>query len=99
MPHLFRPSLVGLINLLFTVFAILFIDKLGRKPLLVFGVAGIAICMFLLSYGFHSATYTLNNADLAAMEQVDVAEKLQSIAEVTYTSDVAFKAALVEQLG
>jgi SP family arabinose:H+ symporter-like MFS transporter len=94
-----QAILVGLINLLFTVFAILFIDKLGRKPLLVFGVAGIAICMFLLSYGFHSATYTLNNADLAAMEQVDVAEKLQSIAEVTYTSDVAFKAALVEQLG
>ena len=57
--------MVGLVNLAFTVLAMLFIDKLGRKPLLSFGVAGIAVAMFILSYGFGSATYTLAEEGIA----------------------------------
>jgi len=53
-----QAVLVGLVNLVFTVLAIMFIDKLGRKPLLGTGLAGIAICMLLLAYGFGSATYS-----------------------------------------
>jgi MFS transporter, SP family, arabinose:H+ symporter len=49
-----QAVLVGLINLAFTVVAMLFIDRLGRKPLLIIGMAGIAITMSLLSYGFHA---------------------------------------------
>ncbi|MBT8095325.1 MAG: sugar porter family MFS transporter, partial [Gammaproteobacteria bacterium] len=54
-----QAVLVGIVNLVFTVTAMLLIDRLGRRPLLGFGLAGIAVCMFLLSYGFGSATYTL----------------------------------------
>jgi SP family arabinose:H+ symporter-like MFS transporter len=43
---------VGLVNLVFTVIAILLIDRLGRRPLLMFGTAGIALSMGLLAYGF-----------------------------------------------
>jgi SP family arabinose:H+ symporter-like MFS transporter len=50
-----QAVLVGLVNLVFTVLAILFIDRLGRRPLLGVGLAGIAACMLLLSYGFASA--------------------------------------------
>jgi len=50
-----QAVLVGLVNLVFTVLAILFIDRLGRRPLLGAGLAGIAVCMLLLSYGFASA--------------------------------------------
>ncbi len=50
-----QAVLVGLVNLVFTVLAILFVDRLGRRPLLVGGLAGIAVCMLLLSYGFGSA--------------------------------------------
>ena len=45
---------VGLVNLVFTVLAILLIDRLGRRPLLGVGLSGIALCMLLLSYGFAS---------------------------------------------
>jgi len=55
-----QAVLVGLVNLVFTVLAIMLIDKLGRRPLLGFGLAGIALCMFLLAYGFGSATYAAN---------------------------------------
>ncbi len=47
-----QAVLVGLTNLAFTVLAILFIDRLGRRPLLVAGLIGIALCMLLLAYGF-----------------------------------------------
>ncbi len=55
-----QAVLVGLVNLVFTVLAIMLIDKLGRRPLLGFGLTGIALCMFLLAYGFGSATYGAN---------------------------------------
>ena len=50
-----QAVLVGLVNLFFTVLAILFVDRLGRRPLLIAGLGGIAACMFLLAYGFASA--------------------------------------------
>jgi len=53
-----QAVLVGLVNLVFTVLAILLIDKLGRRPLMGFGLTVIAACMLLLAYGFGSATYS-----------------------------------------
>lgn len=47
---------VGLVNLVFTLVAILLIDRLGRRPLLLMGVAGIALSMGLLAYGFRGAS-------------------------------------------
>lgn len=90
---------VGLINLVFTLLAISMIDKLGRKPLLIFGVSGIAICMFLLSYGFHSATYTLTEKSISALPAEVDQSQLSSMMNVTFTDDVAFKLALRENLG
>jgi sugar porter (SP) family MFS transporter len=53
-----QAVLVGLVNLVFTVLAILLIDKLGRRPLMGFGLTVIAVCMLLLAYGFGAATYS-----------------------------------------
>ena len=44
-----QAVLVGLTNLVFTLLAIALIDKIGRKTLLIIGVQGIAICMFILA--------------------------------------------------
>ena len=44
-----QAVLVGIVNLVFTIVAMLFIDKLGRRPLLGIGLTGIALCMFTLS--------------------------------------------------
>ncbi|MDF3020813.1 MAG: transporter, sugar porter family [Steroidobacteraceae bacterium] len=47
---------VGLVNLVFTVIAMLLIDRLGRRPLLMMGTAGIALSMGLLAWGFRGAS-------------------------------------------
>ena len=53
-----QAVLVGLVNLAFTVAAMMLIDRLGRRPLLGFGLTGIAVCMLALSYGFGSGHVT-----------------------------------------
>jgi sugar porter (SP) family MFS transporter len=47
-----QAALVGLVNLAFTVVAMAVIDRFGRRPLLVFGLVGIAACMLLLAWAF-----------------------------------------------
>ncbi|TDG15200.1 MFS transporter [Seongchinamella unica] len=94
-----QAVLVGLANLVFTIVAMSLIDKLGRKPLLVFGVAGIAVCMLALSWGFDQASYTIDQAMLATLPDPVLAASLESLAGTTYDTDLAFRFALIEQLG
>jgi sugar porter (SP) family MFS transporter len=94
-----QAILVGLTNLVFTVLAIMFIDKLGRKPLLIGGLAGITAMMFLLAYGFGSATYTIQDDSLADLPVEVDREMLMPMIGQTYEDDVSYKNALAENLG
>lgn len=86
-----QAILVGLVNLFFTVLAILFIDKLGRKPLLVGGVAGIVLSMFVLSYGFKAATFNLEADDI---QQLALEADLSAVQGQVYSSAEAFREAI-----
>jgi len=90
---------VGLTNLVFTIVAIMLIDKLGRKFLLGIGMAGIAIFMFLLAAGFNSATYTLSGEVIETLSDKIDKEKLYLMQDEVYDSDVQFKDKLNEVLG
>lgn len=95
-----QAILVGLTNLVFTVFAILFIDKLGRKPLLIGGMLGIALTMGILSYGFNSATYKLTDERIESLEaDIDKATLKSTMLNILYHNDLEFKAALADTLG
>lgn len=95
-----QAILVGVTNLVFTILAMLFIDKLGRKPLLIFGMAGIAVTMFILSYGFHSATYTLTPESIETLDEtIDKDALMVSMSGVQYKNDILFKKALADALG
>ncbi len=54
----FRQAvLVGLVNVGMTFVAIWLIDKLGRKPLLLIGVAGMALSLFTIAWAFNQGSY------------------------------------------
>ncbi|WP_273276654.1 D-xylose transporter XylE [Maribacter polysiphoniae] len=49
---LLQTIIVGAVNLIFTVLAILTVDKFGRKPLMIIGALGMALSMFALGTTF-----------------------------------------------
>lgn len=91
-----QAALIGLVNVLFTLVAMALIDKLGRKPLLLIGLSGVAISMSLCAWEFKQAHYTIKNTDVFNELNIPVAHHLIG---VTYDSDIAFKAALHSELG
>ena len=58
--------LVAVVNVLATVIALVLVDKLGRKPLLYFGVGGMMLSLFLLSYAFHNEAMLGNSLGIVA---------------------------------
>lgn len=49
---LFYQVMVGLVNVLTTILALAIIDRVGRKKLVYFGVSGMIISLFLISFYF-----------------------------------------------
>lgn len=107
----FRQAIiVGLMNLVFTILAMSLIDRLGRKLLLVIGVAGITIFMFIIGYSFNQATYQLDGGKLQELvvslkgtdgEEPEIpleADKLSGIVGKSFENDVEYKNTLKELL-
>ena len=94
-----QAILVGLINVVFTIVAMGLIDKLGRKPLLAIGVTGVALSMFLLSFSFNAATYTLTNDSISKLPKEINVEQISVLQDKTFQSDTEFKQAITEVIG
>ncbi len=90
---------VGIINVVFTILAMLLIDKLGRKPLMLIGLSGVVISMSIAAYGFHQASYQLTPQSVGKLTNEQVQNNVEPIIGVMYPSDLAFKEALNENLG
>ena len=77
-----QAIIIGLTNLVFTVVAIMFVDRLGRKPLLSFGIAGIVISMLLLAGTFKKAEYKLERKRLLNYHKLRVVKHLTNSREL-----------------
>lgn len=92
--------LLSFTTVVFTFAAIFLIDKMGRRPLLVFGMAGIAISLLTCAYGFHTAKYQLTSENIQQVELKGIeAEDLRKEFDVLYEDDLAFKGAMKNLLG
>jgi MFS family permease len=90
--------LLSTISVIFTFVAIYLIDRMGRRPLLLIGTAGIAVSLLVCAYGFNEATYQLSKEEVNQLEFSD-SQKLLPFANKLYESDVEFKNELKEVLG
>lgn len=82
--------LLSLTTVFFTIIAIFLIDKMGRRPLLLVGIAGISISLLVCAYGFNQATYELTTKEIAQLEHIDNS-KLKPFANKQYNNDIDFK--------
>ena len=63
---------------------------MGRRPLLIVGMSGIAVSLLLCAYSFNQATYELSASEINSFENIDI-YKLAEFQDITYDNDVSFK--------
>ena len=90
--------LLSSISVIFTIVAMYLIDRMGRRPLLLIGTAGIALSLLLCAYGFNKATYQLSSDDIVQLDFEGVS-KLEAYANKLYDNDVDFKNDMKAALG
>lgn len=89
----------GLTALIFTILGLLLVDKMGRRPMIVGGMAWIVLSLGIAFYGFYTATYTLSKEAVTEMTEIENSERLNSMIGVEYGSDIELKKALIDTLG
>ena len=98
-----QAVLVGLVNLGMTFVAIWLVDRLGRKPLLVIGAAGMAVSLLTCSWAFHNANYQLREKSFTVLKDnqvpAELLSELKTAGAAAYPTDKAFLEALDRQFG
>jgi MFS family permease len=100
----FRQAvLVGLVNLLMTFVAIWLVDRIGRKPLLLLGAAGMTVSLLTCSWAFYDASYQLTAKSYVMLQAdnvpADFLAELKASEGKIYTTENDFVTNLETALG
>ena len=98
-----QAVLVGLVNLGMTFVAIRFVDRLGRKPLLAVGAAGMALSLLTCSFAFHAARYQLTEKSFVILQEnkvpADLVTNLKNSDRTVFVTEKEFVADLETKFG
>jgi MFS family permease len=98
-----QAVLVGLVNLGMTFVAIRFVDRLGRKPLLLIGATGMAVSLLTCAWAFHASSYQLTEKSFVVLKDnnvpADLITDLKTSEKSAFSTDKEFMAALEDRLG
>ncbi|MEM6483597.1 MAG: MFS transporter [Pseudomonadota bacterium] len=90
---------IGLISVVFTVLALVLIDRLGRRPLTLIGLTWAGASLLVCAVAFNSATYSLSEPVFEHLPDSIDTNALADLVGREYQSDVAFKDAVRERIG
>ena len=90
---------LGLTSVIFTVLGLMLVDKLGRRPLIIWGMLWIVASLGLCAYAFDQARYVLPADFATEMSDLEDASRLEAIAGVEHRSDIAFRRAIQDAIG
>ncbi|TMM55758.1 sugar porter family MFS transporter [Maribacter algarum] len=90
---------IGLVSIIFTILGLLLVDKIGRRPMIIWGMFWIVLSLGICYYGFKTADYSISKEALTELSEIPNAERLNPLVDLSYDSDIDFKAALIEAIG
>jgi Na+/melibiose symporter-like transporter len=108
---LMQAVILGVVNLAFTIVAMFFIDRLGRKPLLIIGLTGIIVAYLMSATAFYKATYKITPENLAKIQMQLTERKMDAgklprlswvynrLKVMEFTKETAFYAAVEKCTG
>ncbi|MEL0637480.1 MFS transporter [Marinomonas sp. TI.3.20] len=92
-----QTAIVGLFCVFCAVVSAMLVEKVGRRPILIFGLTIVVLSHAVISYSFKNATYEVTAKSLASISHVvDTAPLLEEVGHV-YKSDVKFKNMLISK--
>jgi len=90
---------IGLVSILFTVLSLVLIDKLGRRPMMIWGLVWVILSLGICSYGFGSAKYKVTKEAISEMKDIPNIDKLSTLVGKQFNTDIEFKEAVKEVMG
>lgn len=94
-----QAVVVGLVSVVFTVLALLLIDKVGRRPMTLLGLTWAGLSLAACAWLFSTATYVLDDKVAPNLSANVSLEDLRPVMGAEFDSDVAFKAAVRDAIG
>lgn len=90
---------IGVVSLVFTFIAFVLIDKIGRRPLTIFGLVWASASLGICTYGFNKATYSFNQESISVLTKKYPKLDFENLEGKSYESDVVFKSDLKQKFG
>jgi len=96
-----QALIIGLVFIVFTLLAMRLIDRIGRKSLLVIGIAGIIICHLVVGISFMGANYSIDDESIAKLKtnvSTELMGKIEPLKGKLYSSKKVYLDALALNL-